>query len=216
MSQPPESTEPADPSTTDEFESALAPRIVPSTARWVDAALSDLSTLLVDHAHCERKAAQTALQFVQQRPTDPALCAALSRLAREELVHFERVLGEMKARGIAMRSLPSAGYAGRLFELVRKDHRDLDAFLICALIEARSHERFVRLAQSTSDARLSAFYTDLGTAEERHGAFYVGLAQSAASDEEKRLLSRRLDELTAAEAEIVHRPNQPIRMHAGG
>ena len=113
------------------------------------AACADLPTLLVDHAHCEKRAASTAVRYLFKYPDWPALVGAMSRLAREELVHFERVLKELEARGVAFRGLPSANYAAALFEQVRSDDaraRKVDELLCCALIEARSHERFVRLA----------------------------------------------------------------------
>ena len=91
----------------------------PSSPAWVDAACADLATLLVDHAHCEKSAASTAVRFLFRYPDWPALVAAMSRLAREELVHFERVLKELEARGVTFRGLPSANYAAALFALVR-------------------------------------------------------------------------------------------------
>ena len=194
------------------------PVIAPSSAAWVAAAVADLPTLLVDHAHCERKAAQTALRFMQQHTDWPRLVLAMSRLAREELVHFERVLAELKARDLVLRPLPSAGYARELFALARpaQQHRTVDELLLCALIEARSHERFVRLARALPDVRLRAFYEDLGVAEARHGGLYVSLAEEAAAPSPREEVQVRLAELSALEAAIVHRPAQPLRMHAGG
>jgi tRNA-(ms[2]io[6]A)-hydroxylase len=88
----------------------------------------------------------------------------------------------------------------------------VDELLCCALIEARSHERFVRLAAAVDDARLAKFYGELAEAEARHGEIYVELATEAEGGD----VQARLDELAAAEAEIVARPGQPTRMHAGG
>jgi tRNA-(ms[2]io[6]A)-hydroxylase len=204
-----------DSSGIDSMRGALAaPILSRSSDAWVAAALADLPTLLVDHAHCERKAAQTALRLMAQHASWTRLVAEMSRLAREELVHFERVLGELKVRGLVLKPLPSAGYAAELFALVRREPavRAVDELLICALIEARSHERFARLADAVPDPRLRAFYDDLGEAEERHGALYVRLAQELSASS----VGPRLDELAAREAEIVHRPAQPLRMHAGG
>ena len=186
-----------------------------SSDEWVRAACADLGTLLVDHAHCEKRAASTAVRYLFKYPDWPALVLAMSRLAREELVHFERVLKECEARGVAFRGLPSANYAQALFELVRSEDaraRKVDELLCCALIEARSHERFVRLAAAVDDARLARFYGELAEAEARHGEIYVELAEEAAGG----AVAERLEELAAAEAEIVARPGQPTRMHAGG
>ncbi len=201
--------------------------LTPSSPAWVAAALADLPTLLVDHAHCERKAAQTALRFMAQHSDWDALIMPLSRLAREELVHFERVLRELEHRGLPFRALPAANYAAGLMTALRpastprvgagvvrswQGERTVDEMLVCALIEARSHERFVRLAQATSDLRLRDLYQDLLAAEERHGSLYLELAEQAAGSD----VSARLGELAAHEAQVLARPGQPVRMHAGG
>ncbi|HEY2746928.1 MAG TPA: tRNA isopentenyl-2-thiomethyl-A-37 hydroxylase MiaE [Polyangia bacterium] len=187
----------------------------PSSQSWVRAACADVGTLLVDHAHCEKRAASTAVRYLFKYPDWPALVGAMSRLAREELVHFERVLKELEARGVPFRALPSANYAAALFALVRSADaraRKVDEMLCCALIEARSHERFVRLGAAIDDARLAKFYGELAEAEARHGEIYVELAAEAAGGD----VSARLDELAAAEGEIVARAGQPTRMHSGG
>lgn len=195
--------------------------LVPSSQAWVDAACAELGTLLVDHAHCEKRAASTAVRYLFKYPDWPALVVAMSRLAREELVHFERVLKELEARGVPFRGLPSANYAAELFARARSDDRpddararSVDELLCCALIEARSHERFVRLgaALPPSEARLAKLYDELAEAEARHGDIYIDLATEAAGGP----IAERLEQLAAAEAEIVARPGQAIRMHAGG
>jgi tRNA-(ms[2]io[6]A)-hydroxylase len=180
----------------------------PSSRSWVEAALADLDTLLTDHAHCERKAAATALRFIARHADRPRFVASLSRLAREELVHLERVLAELKARKVAFRPLHAAGYAAELFRAAEGPAEEL---LGCALIEARSHERFQRLAEAVTDPRLKALYVELGEAEARHGELYVELARDLHPD-----VAPALARLTLAEAEIIARPGQPLRMHAGG
>jgi tRNA 2-(methylsulfanyl)-N6-isopentenyladenosine37 hydroxylase len=190
----------------------------PSSESWVRAAAADVETLLVDHAHCEKRAASTAVRYLFKYPDWPALVGAMSRLAREELVHFERVLKELEARGVPFRGLPSGNYAAELFARMRADDaraRKVDELLCCALIEARSHERFVRLAAAIDDARLLKLYGELAEAEARHGEVYVELATEAAGGDAA-AVAARLAELAAAEAEIVARPGQPTRMHAGG
>ncbi|MGZ3407497.1 MAG: tRNA isopentenyl-2-thiomethyl-A-37 hydroxylase MiaE [Polyangia bacterium] len=192
--------------------------IRPSSESWVRAACADLPTLLVDHAHCEKRAASTAVRYLFRYPDWPALVGAMSRLAREELVHFERVLKECEARGVPFRGLPSANYAAALFALVRSDDaraRKVDEMLACALIEARSHERFEKLQAAIDDERLARFYGELAEAEARHGELYVELAVEAAGGDAA-AVAARLAELAAAEGEIVARPGQPTRMHAGG
>jgi tRNA-(ms[2]io[6]A)-hydroxylase len=202
--------------------------VEPSSESWVKAATGDLTTLLLDHAHCEKKAASTAIRFLFKYPDWSALVLAMSRLAREELVHFERVLRELEHRGVTFGPLHSANYAAELFKACRghgpREARSLrlgcaeenapviDEMLACALIEARSHERFERLAEVVPDARLATFYRDLAEAEARHGSLYVELAEEAAGGP----VDARLAELVAHEARVVARPNQALRMHAGG
>ncbi len=185
-------------------------KLVPSTDGWLRAALADLPTLLVDHAHCEKKAAHTALRFIFKYPEWSSLTGAMSKLAREELVHFDQVLRELKLRGLALRPLPSAHYAAELFRDAKKGG-EVGELLACALIEARSHERFLRLAQGVPEPRLASFYADLAVAEERHGSIYVELAEERAG----RSVEAELAELALREAEILTRPGQPLRMHAG-
>jgi tRNA-(ms[2]io[6]A)-hydroxylase len=198
--------------------------LVPTAASWVDAALAALPTVLVDHAHCERKAALTALRHAARWPEWPRLSARLSRLAREELVHYERVIAELAARGLPYVGLPAAQYGALLFAAVRPasqppagappgtlGERTVDEMLVCALIEARSHERFVCLRDRV-DAKLAELYDDLLEAEARHGLLYLELAAEAAQGD----VGARLRELAAHEAQVLTRPGQQVRMHAGG
>ncbi len=197
--------------------SSTSLRVAPSTESWVRAATADLPTLLLDHAHCEKKAASTAVRFLFKYPDWPSLVTHMSRLAREELVHFDQVRRELGKRGHSFRALHASNYAAALFTHIRKGHvghATVDEMLVCALIEARSHERFVRLsaALTVEDPSLAAFYDSLGEAEARHGDMYLELAEEAAEGP----VTDRLAELTIAEAEIVARPDQPTRMHSGG
>jgi tRNA-(ms[2]io[6]A)-hydroxylase len=200
--------------------------LVPSSPRWVEAALAELPRLLLDHAHCEKKAASMALRHVTRYGDWPRLATQMSRLAREELVHFERVLDELHRRGLDFRGQPGSGYGAALMARVRPPSpsrsptaagsclgdRTVDELLICTLIEARSHERFERLAEAVPDKCLAGLYADLCEAEARHGELYLALAEEAAGGD----VSARLAELCAYEARVVSRPGMPLRMHAGG
>lgn len=198
--------------------------LAPSQESWVTAALADLDSrlprLLVDHAHCERKAAAMAIRHVERHADWPRLAERLSRLAREELVHFERVLGELRTRGVPFRAQSSSGYGAALFSwrAAAGSLRVADEMLVCALIEARSHERFERLAAALRSTPLGDLYADLCDAEARHGDLYLDLAFEAAEAAQaaEGAVEARLAELAAHEAVVIARPGQPIRMHSGG
>jgi len=119
-----------------------------SSDAWLEQALADPDTLLLDHAHCERKAAGAALQLMFRYPSDGGLARVLSPLAREELEHFERVQALLERRGVPLRPLQAPAYGSELGGQVRRREPDrlLDSLLVAGLIEARSHERMALLA----------------------------------------------------------------------
>lgn len=175
--------------------------------------MRDPVELLIDHAHCEKKAAGMAVRLLFRYPRANFLQAPLSRLAREELQHFEQLLELLAARGAGLRPLRPSPYAGRLRLLVRAPEPEQlqDLLLISALIEARSCERFRQLALHCEDAALAGFYRGLLAAEARHHQIYTELARELAPAVP---LRERLAELAHAEAEILASlPPQP-RMHA--
>lgn len=181
---------------------------------WLAAALDALDVILLDHAHCEKKAASTAVGFLFRYPERTAMAQVMSRLAREELVHFERVLGELGRRGIAFRRQPPSPYGGELYKQVRswQPAKLMDELLVSALIEARSCERFALLAEAVNDPVLAALYRDLGPAEERHTELYVELACEVAPRAE---VAERARFLAGQESEIVAAPGAALRLHAG-
>ena len=183
--------------------------------RWFDAAVDRWQDLLLDHANCEKKAASTALSLMFAYPEDADLSHRLSRLAREELRHFEQVQQKMAELGVAHRRLSPARYAEGLRKATRREEpgRRLDLMLTGALIEARSHERFLGLIARLHDP-LAGFYDSLAAAEARHIGLYLrlaartGLADAAAIDS-------RLRELSAVEAELATAPDAEFRFHSG-
>jgi tRNA-(ms[2]io[6]A)-hydroxylase len=182
----------------------------PSPARWLGLALSDLDTLLLDHAHCEKKAASTVLSFVFRAP-EPELAGALSRMVREELTHFEMALRELKRRGVTFGRLEPSAYAGKLASACRRKPEPdalCDAFVCAALIEARSCERIALLAEHVDDPHLGEFYTALQPAEERH---HLLMLEAAARFGE---VGPRLDKLADYEAFLVQQGEDAVRMHA--
>ncbi|HKF98617.1 MAG TPA: tRNA-(ms[2]io[6]A)-hydroxylase, partial [Steroidobacteraceae bacterium] len=156
----------------------------PTPAAWVEDALAHLPELLQDHANCEKKAASTALALMFAYPEDRPLGAALSRLAREELRHFEQVLRAMTLLGLPFARQRPGRYAQQLRRAARGSDpgRKLDLLLTGALIEARSAERFALLAPHLSPP-LARLYADLAGAEARHFSLYVGFARAAAPQE---------------------------------
>ena len=169
--------------------------------------------ILIDHAHCERKAATNALQILGRFPDRPELVAPLLALAREELEHFEVVLALLHTRGIALGSQVPSGYQAKLHQLMRRDapHKLLDVLLVAALIEARSCERFKILAAHHPDGELRQAFASLLEAEARHHATFVRLAELVAPREEVR---SRLSALAQAECAILEAMPAVARIHA--
>ena len=129
---------------------------------WLNAATQNIPTLLIDHANCEKKAASTALNLMYRYVERPELLLRLSKLAREELRHFEQVVTLMKELNLEYCQLSSSRYAGELRKSVRTHEpaRLLDTLIISAIVEARSCERFASLAPLL-EGELSKFYSEL-------------------------------------------------------
>ena len=187
---------------------------VDTSVNWVEQAVSNMDTVLLDHAHCEKKAAATAINLIFRYPHHAELLRPLSALAREELEHFEQVLDHLDARGIAFKRLAPSDYAGRLIKSCRQTEpeRIVDTLLCCALIEARSCERMGLLARALEgkDAALSLFYASLLKSEARHHMTYVKLAACFQGQEQ---VYERLEELAQVEAEIISELSGGPRMH---
>ncbi|MCB1674728.1 MAG: tRNA-(ms[2]io[6]A)-hydroxylase [Halioglobus sp.] len=180
---------------------------------WIAWALDNPATLLIDHANCEKKAASTALNLMYRYVEHRALLQKLSRLAREELRHFEQVLAIMQARGIAYPQLSASRYAGELRARVRTHEpgRLVDTLLVGAIIEARSCERFAALVP-VLDAQLAEFYASLLKSESRHYADYLHLARTLSSAQE---VAERLPALLQRERELIEGFDTDFRFHSG-
>ena len=187
----------------------------PTPDAWVAAALQrdQEPTLLIDHANCEKKAAATALALMHRYTDNPVLLNKMSRLAREELRHFEQVIKMMAARDITYEPLSASRYAQGLHIGVRRQEpgRLIDTLIVGALIEARSCERFARLAPEL-DEELGDFYLSLLKSEARHYSDYLRLAESVASDGD---LAGRLEYFRGLEAELVESEDTEFRFHSG-
>src|SRR5690606_18324267 len=149
-------------------------------SRWIENALANQDLMLIDHAHCEKKAASTALSLMYRYVDNTELLNKMSRLAREELRHFEQVLAIMNKRGVTYTHLSPARYAAGLREAVRTEDpgRLVDVLIVGDIIEARSCERFASLAPSL-DETLAEFYNSLLKSEARHYQDYLKLAEQA-------------------------------------
>ena len=187
----------------------------PTPDGWLDEACERLPEMLLDHANCELKAASTALGFLYRYPERTALAQRMSRLAREELRHFEQVRSIMDDMAIPFERLSASRYAGGLREAVRPDepYKLLDMLLIGALIEARSCERFAKIAPRLPE-RLGRFYGGLLASEARHFEHYIAFAKSECGVEEGEI-NVRLDELKALEASLITEPDDEFRFHSG-
>jgi tRNA-(ms[2]io[6]A)-hydroxylase len=194
---------------------AVAIRWLASTTSeaWLQQALAHPHELLVDHAHCERKAAGAALQLLFRYPSAEDLALVLAPLIREEMEHFERVVALLQRRGVALRPLPAPPYGARLAAEVRRQEpqRQLDSFLVAGLIEARSHERLGLLARHCGDPELRQLWGELLASEARHFGVYWLLAEARWP---RAQLSERLEQLAAVEAAVLVELWPQPRMHS--
>ena len=190
--------------------------LAPTPASWVEHAARRWRELLVDHANCEKKAASTALALMFAYPEDRELSATLSRVAREELRHFEQVQRWMAELGVAHVRQKPGRYGAGLRKMMRTSEpgRKLDRLLVGALIEARSCERFRLLAPKLSTP-LAEFYATLAASEARHFALYLDLAWTRAAATGRPTFERRLRTLAEHEAELATAPDATFRFHSG-
>ena len=184
-----------------------------SPPSWLERALEDVDTILLDHAHCEKKAASTALNLIFRYPDRSELLLPLSALAREELEHFERVVSLIRERGGEYARIEPSSYAGRLFKVVRKTEpeRLVDTLVVAAFIEARSCERMKLLAEHLPDPELARLYRSLLASEARHHQSYLDLAAHYCEPQE---LAERVRLISTFEARLLEHVESPIRMHA--
>lgn len=180
--------------------------------QWIDNALANQDLMLIDHAHCEKKAASTALSLMYRYVENTNLLNKMSRLAREELRHFEQVLAIINKREIAYCHLTPARYAAGLRKNVRTDDpgRLVDVMVVGAIIEARSCERFAALVPFL-DEELADFYSSLLKSEARHYRDYLVLAEQANGG----AVDERVAEFIAIEKQLILEPDSEFRFHSG-
>ncbi len=186
---------------------------MPTAQAWLDQALAHLDIILLDHSHCERKAAGVALNLMCRYPSSEKLVRALTAIAQEELSHFELVNQWLERRQIPLRPLPAPPYGTGLSAQVRRTEpeRMLDSLLVAALIEARSHERLGLLAAHCPDRELAQFYGSLMASEARHyGAYWI----LATTYFERELVQARLEELAMVESTLLATLHPEPRIHS--
>ena len=180
---------------------------------WIKQALKNPIDILIDHAHCERKAAGVAIQLMFRYPSEPDLAEVLSPIAREELEHFEKILYFLKDLSYSLKALKPPPYGTELSKSIRKDepYRMLDSFLVAGLIEARSHERLSLLALNSEQESFKLLYESLLESEARHFGIYWNLAKTKFSKDET---YQRLDELSKVESKILSHTFSLPRVHS--
>ena len=184
-----------------------------SSDEWINLALSNPIDILIDHAHCERKAAGVAIQLMFRYPSERNLSEVLSPIAREELEHFEKILYFLKDFGYSLKNLKPPPYGSELAKSIRKEepYRMLDSFLIAGLIEARSHERLSILSLNSEKESFRVLYESLLESEARHFGIYWKLAQTKFSKVET---FQRLEELSIIESKILSDTYFMPRVHS--
>ena len=189
-------------------------RLASSTrSDWLPDAIRNIDLILLDHAHCEKKAASTAMNLIFRYQYRPELMLPLSALAREELRHFELVVRLINDRGGSFKKLQPSTYGGELYKAIRKDepNRFVDTMICCAFIEARSCERMKLLAESLEDEVLAQMYAGLLASEARHHQTYLDLAATQVPMSE---VYERVDEIAAHEADVIAIPGDEILLHS--
>ncbi len=180
---------------------------------WIARIEPHMDEVLIDHAHCEKKAAGTAMNMIFSYVEHPEFVVPLTEVVEEELLHFRQVIEVLVSRGKKLVGQPQSSYGRRLSALIRTTEPDkaVDRCCVAALIEARSCERFTLLRDHLSDRRLADFYGTLLESEARHHALYLRLAEHFA---EKEVVWGRLEQLAVEEAAIVADGDSIPRLHA--
>ena len=185
----------------------------PTNLAWVEQAIANLDTILLDHSHCERKAAGVAINLMFRYPSYHKLVRQLTAIAKEELEHFEQVNQWLEKRNIPLAPLNSPPYGASLKAQIRhqEPERLLDSLLVSALIEARSHERLGLLSEHCPEPELARFYRGLMASEARHYGMYWLLANNYF---EREIVDRRLVEIAVVESEILAVLHPQPRIHS--
>ena len=187
--------------------------INPTPKTWTSQAIKRIPELLSDHACCEKKAAQMALSLMSSFHRHPKVIEKLSKIAREELVHYEQVLKLHTRLEIRFNPKPAGRYAKVLWSGIDQSnqYRLVDKLMIAAIIEARSCERFACLVPVLPDP-LSSYYSRLYEAEKRHACIYLQFAELITSSD---MIKKRLQYFLEIENECIMAPEAEFRFHSG-
>jgi tRNA-(ms[2]io[6]A)-hydroxylase len=185
----------------------------PTADAWIEQSIEHIDTILLDHSHCERKAASCALNFMFRYPSNSKLVRELTAIAKEELEHFELVNQWLEKRNIPLAPLNAPPYGSLLKGQIRHQEPDrlLDSLLISALIEARSHERLGLLGEHCPEPQLAKFYRSLMASEARHYGIYWVLADTYF---DRTIVNKRLEELAIFESNILSDLYPEPRIHS--
>lgn len=179
---------------------------LPTDPRWVNLAEISLEDILTDHAYCEQKAATSCISLIQAFPDKIDMVRELAPIVTEEWGHFRLVLHELEKRNLELGRQRRDEYVNALLEFQKKDgsreDRLVEKLLVCALIEARSCERFRPLSVNIADDDLKAFYHKFMVAEAGHYRLFIDLARQY-GDVDK--VNARWKEYLEHEAEIMKR-----------
>lgn len=184
-----------------------------TSSAWLSEACRQLPIIMQDHANCEKKAAGTAMNLIYRYEFHQDLQLKLAQLIREEMLHYEQVLGMMNERGLAWTHLPAGRYAKGMMKHKRTFEPEamIDVLIIGAFIEARSCERFAALADVVDDEKLAKYYRYLLKSESRHYEDYLALAQSLSDTP----IDERVGFFRQVEAELIDSPDDELRFHSG-
>ena len=185
----------------------------PTSQIWIDQAIANLDIILLDHSHCERKAAGVALNLMFRYPSNTKMVRELTKIAQEELEHFDQVNDWLERRNIPMAPLNAPPYGAGLKAQIRRQepHRFLDSLLVSGLIEARSHERLGLLSNHCPEPELAEFYGSLMASEARHYGVYWVLADTYF---DRSVFVPRLQELAMIESELLENLHPEPRVHS--
>ena len=177
---------------------------LPTDPRWVNIAEKNIGDILTDHAYCEQKAASSCISLIVQFPDKESLVDVLTPVVAEEWGHFERVIAEIRKRGLKLGSQRKDLYVTEINKILKKggsrEEQLVEKLLLNALIEARSCERFRLLSENISDKELRKFYYELMVSEASHYKNFISLAKEYV-DEQK--VWDRWKEFLKQEAEII-------------